>query len=85
MALAVFVVSPILGAQAPLWAPGVAADTLLVRAYSPTDARLAIAEDPRFSHPAFLSAELYRVTEANFGDAFRNAGPRGVIAGFQPF
>jgi hypothetical protein len=83
MALAIFVLTPIIAAGAPPWPPGVSSDTLLVRAYSPTDARLAIAEDARYSHPAFLSEELYRVVEAYFGDAFRDAGPRGVVARFQ--
>ncbi len=81
MPLIVFSVTPVRAlAAGGDWPTDAHRGELLVRAFSPTDARQAIMEDRRYAHPAVLSSDLYEVREVNFGEAFREAGPRGVIA-----
>ena len=52
---------------------------LIARALSPEDARdVAVAAHPG-ARQALMDRNAYRIREANFGDEFRNGGPRGVI------
>lgn len=77
MPLFIFQVSPALSPDDPAWGDVPPTAELLVRAPSAEEARRLAAQVA----PAVAErAQLYRVTEVNYGDAFRMAGPKGVIA-----
>lgn len=81
MPLGVFLVTP-QEENSPLAPRRALRGTLLVRAFSPSDARLVIMEDQRYADASVLSPDSCTVVEVNFGDDFTEAGPRGVIARF---
>ena len=52
---------------------------VLVRASSPADARDVSACARGIGSPHFFDENLYAVVEMNYGEDFRDAGPRGLI------
>jgi hypothetical protein len=83
MPLSIFSIAPTSGRDDPRRMGERFHGEIIVRAHSAQDAREVAAADMPLDAHLIERDDLYRVVEVNYGDAFRNAGPRGVIARFK--